>query len=99
MQRSLDFKGKALYVATGEVLHYIWDPIGVAGTPQARDEYDSYVAQVFSLVNSGADEAQISALLNKIASEAMGLDSAQKCSENAASALVEWRNHVAEMPG
>ena len=31
-------------------------------------------------------------------SEAMGLDSAQKCSENAASALVEWRNHVAEMP-
>ena len=46
MKHSLDAKQKALYRAIGEILHYVWDPIGIAGVPQARDEYDSYVAQV-----------------------------------------------------
>jgi hypothetical protein len=43
-------KDDALYQAVGEVMHYIWDPIGVAGVPQARDEYYSYVPQVFGLL-------------------------------------------------
>jgi hypothetical protein len=37
-----------------EVLHYIWDPIGVRGEPRARDEYDSYAPEVYSLLQSGA---------------------------------------------
>lgn len=28
-----------LYRAVDEVLHFIWDPIGVRGFPEARDEY------------------------------------------------------------
>jgi hypothetical protein len=36
-----------LYRRTDEVLHYIWDPIGVAGVPEARDEYDSYLPHAF----------------------------------------------------
>ena len=29
-----------------EVLHYLWDPIGVAGTVMARDEYTGYVPRL-----------------------------------------------------
>jgi hypothetical protein len=38
-----------LLTRVNEVLHYIWDPIGVRGEPNARDEYDSYVPEVYSL--------------------------------------------------
>jgi hypothetical protein len=29
-----------------EILMREWDPIGVAGSPEAADEYDSYVGKV-----------------------------------------------------
>ncbi len=57
----------------GEILHYMWDPIGVRGVPQARDEYDSYVYQVFGLLERGASESEISHHLGRITSEMMGL--------------------------
>jgi hypothetical protein len=31
---------KRLLSRVEEILHYMWDPIAVAGEPQARDEYD-----------------------------------------------------------
>lgn len=57
----------------GEILHYVWDPIGVRGIPQARDEYDSYVSQVFSLLERGASESEMSQHLATITKERMGL--------------------------
>ena len=98
MEHTLDPKHKVMYRAVGEILHYVWDPIGVAGLPQARDEYDSYVAQVFSLVRSGASEPEIAAFLAKIAADLMGLDQTQRCSARAASVLVDWRDHLNEQP-
>ena len=35
-----------LHRRTDEVLHYIWDPIGVSGVPTARDEYSGYVPRL-----------------------------------------------------
>ena len=29
-----------------EILHYVWDPAGIAGEPACRDEYDGYVPGV-----------------------------------------------------
>ena len=40
----------ALYRRCDEILHYLWDPIGVRGAAGARDEYDSYLPRVFALV-------------------------------------------------
>ena len=54
--RRMTTQDKELYRRCDEVLHYLWDPIGVKGCPGARDEYDSYVPQVFSLVLKGADK-------------------------------------------
>ena len=49
-----------------EVLPYVWDPIGVAGMPQTRDEYDSYVPGVFKLVEGGANKNEIAVQFYKI---------------------------------
>jgi hypothetical protein len=35
-------KKNNLESAINEVLHYIWDPIGIQDMPAARDEYESY---------------------------------------------------------
>lgn len=56
-----------------EILHYIWDPIGVSGAPQARDEYDSYVPQIVGLLTSGKQEEEIEKYLFWIKNELMGL--------------------------
>jgi len=39
MKSDLNHQEKELYRRTDEILHYLWDPIGVSDTPQARDEY------------------------------------------------------------
>ncbi len=58
----------------GEILHYIWDPIGVRGAPKARDEYDSYVSPILELLERGVTEAELSACLTEFATGAMGLN-------------------------
>jgi len=38
------------HAAIREVLMRQWDPIGVAGIPEAADEYDSYIGQLYGLL-------------------------------------------------
>ena len=78
----------------GEVLQYVWDPICVAGVPQARDEYDAYVGPVFTLLRSGATASAIAAHLEHIADVRMGLPGRKEESENAANVLVDWREYL-----
>lgn len=85
---------KALHQAVGEVLHYVWDPLGVAGNPQARDEYDGYVDPICTLLWQGAGEATISMYLVQIAEHNMGLSDTTARADVAARRLVEWRDAV-----
>ena len=62
-----------LYNRVDEILHYVWDPIGVAGIPEARDEYDSYLAHVVELLRTGVPAERIAEHLHRIEYEAMGL--------------------------
>ena len=64
----------ALYRAVDEVLHYIWDPIGVSGVPEARDEYQGYLPQVFKLVRERQSEETIANYLGTIATGGSGVD-------------------------
>ena len=89
-------KDQSLLSVVGEVLHYIWDPIGVSGAPQARDEYQGYVDQVFSMLRSGSSESEIALHLSGIARDRMELRGLEKKSAEAASVLVEWRDLLAE---
>ncbi len=80
-----------LHPAISEVLHYIWDPIGVSGVPEARDEYDAYVNDVLSLLRSNATESQMVDYLVEIETYGMGLDRPRARSENAVRILLRWR--------
>jgi hypothetical protein len=82
---------KELYQRVNEVLHYIWDPIGVRGEPNARDEYDSYVPQIYSLLQRDAAAEEIATHLDRIATEDMGLNSNKKHALLTAQTLRDWR--------
>lgn len=60
------------YRRVDEVLHYLWDPCGVAGEPYARDEYYSYLPRVFSALKAGAGVEEIAEMLVGIEREWMG---------------------------
>lgn len=95
MTDQLGSEQRALRQAVGEVLHYIWDPIGVAGVPQARNEYDGYVDHICSLLWHGADNSAITRHLVQIADQHMGLPGTETRADLAADKLLEWRDAVA----
>lgn len=80
----------AFYKRCDEVLHYIWDPIGVAGSPGARDEYDGYLPQVFQQVVKGVARDRIVDYLVGLESERMGLRPNRPGAENVVDTLMEW---------
>ena len=79
-----------------EVLHYVWDPIEIAGLPQARDEYETYVPGVLALLLSGASEAELSHHLQMLAEERIVLSQVAERADDAALTLVEWRSYLGE---
>jgi hypothetical protein len=91
MGRKLSAPDLALYRVLDEVLHYVWDPIGVSSAPQARDEYHAYLPQVFDLLRKGADESRISAYLTSVTTEQMGLSSRPDHDREVARVLLDWK--------
>jgi hypothetical protein len=82
---------EALYRRTDEVLHYLWDPIGVAGIPGARDEYDVYLPQLFSLLKGGAGIEAIADYLFDVTTQSIGLGGRCDRDRQIAETLIEWR--------
>jgi hypothetical protein len=78
-----------------DVLMREWDPIGVAGIPEATDEYDRYVDEVYViLMNQRVDADAIAAHLFDTAVNYMGLPAHEDLAERsgrAAAALVALR--------
>lgn len=83
-----------LYRMVDEVLHYVWDPIGVSTEPRARDEYYAYVPSVFSLVRDDRNAREIAAHLRSIAVERIGLSAAPEAEANVARLLLEWKELI-----
>lgn len=91
MGQKLSAADMALYRAVDEVLHYLWDPIGVSGVPQARDEYHGYLPRVFGMLREGSSESQIAAHLTLITSERMGLSPRMEHDRQVARILLDWK--------
>jgi hypothetical protein len=83
-----------LYRRCDEVLHYLWDPIGVRGIPQARDEYDSYLPAVFQLLKNRADERAIVDYLIKVEGDNMGLSPEPERAREVASVFIDFREYI-----
>jgi len=85
-----------LYRAVDEVLHYLWDPIGVSAAPQARDEYHAYLPHVFSLLRSGADSHAIATYLGEVTANRMGLSANPQHDLKIAEILIDWKGALNE---
>ena len=68
-----------LYRLCNEVLFYVWDPIGVATSAAARDEYDSYAMTVFKYLNEGQNANMIADYLGKVRTTSIGLPASPTC--------------------
>lgn len=51
-----------------------WDPIGIQDEPNAQDEYDGYIGQIYDLLVSGAPDTELVDYLSWAVTEHMGLD-------------------------
>lgn len=78
------------------ILMSVWDPIGVSEIPEAANEYDIYVGEVYSLLIGGnAQRRDIAEYLMAVAVQRMGLpysaDLTLRC-DRTAEALVSLRS-------
>jgi hypothetical protein len=64
-----------VYKRIDDILWRDWDPIGVTGIEQARDEYYAYLPEVFRMLLEGATSSEIAAYLQQVTTQSMGLDS------------------------
>ena len=96
MGHKLSHQDAELYRRVDEVLHYIWDPIGICDEPYARDEYRTYLPRVFSMLKSSNDSQEISDHLLEIAHDQMGLTSTHKRAERAAEVLLKYKHKILE---
>jgi len=94
MSRKLSPSEVKLYRRVDEVLHYKWDPIGVSGMPEARDEYHGYLPQVFGMLNESKGELEIAAYLVQVESDRMGLDPKPEAAREIARLLIESAAHI-----
>ncbi|AJK49440.1 hypothetical protein BGL_2c13730 [Burkholderia plantarii] len=94
MGRKLTDTELELYRRVDEILHYVWDPIGVATSPAARDEYHGYLPTVFTMLQEGMDGSLIAAYLDNVATENMGLDSNPGHSRHVAELLLDSKAEV-----
>lgn len=77
----------------GEVLHYIWDPIGVADQPGARDEYDSYLPEVVRLALLH-DRERLIGYLEHTATNTIGMAQDRTHTEVVAEIILDWKTYL-----
>lgn len=80
-----------------EVLHYLWDPIGISDTPEARNEYKSYTNRVYKEVIQNKTLEDIVIILNDIERDRMNLDishEVEQRNEKVAEIILEWSSYL-----
>ncbi len=86
---------KELYVRIDEVVHYIWDPIGISSHPGARDEYYAYLPTIFGYIKCG-DIESLEKYMTWAAAEHMDLSGNQNSIKSAISIMLEWKLFLEE---
>lgn len=83
-----------LYRRIDEVIHYMWDPIGISCHPGARDEYHIYLPEIYRLIKS-EEIATLKEYMKEIAATNMSLDDNTQSSINSAiTTMLEWKAYL-----
>ncbi|MGZ3735280.1 MAG: hypothetical protein ACXVC0_09980 [Bdellovibrionota bacterium] len=62
-----------IYRRVDEVLHYLWDPIGVSDSPEARDEYQGYLPKIYAMIMEKKPHEEILKYMKWAVGDHMGL--------------------------
>jgi hypothetical protein len=82
-------QSRRIRVDIRHVLLQTWDPIGIQDEPNAQDEYDAYIGDIFDLLVGDAPDSKILDYLFWAVHEHMGLDSSRR--EDMLPAVAELR--------
>ena len=83
-----------LYKRIDEVLFYKWDPIGISDGDWARDEYQSYLPQVFKMALENNKPEAIANYLTIITTENMGLSETKEHDIKIAKLILEIKEGI-----
>ncbi|AFY75018.1 hypothetical protein Syn7502_03121 [Synechococcus sp. PCC 7502] len=87
-------KDQELMIVIDEVVHYLWDPIGIAWHPEARDEYKGYIPELFVRTKAGKI-SEILVYMEWMVIERMGLPFFnQSQALKIAEFLLQWRDVI-----
>ena len=86
-------KDAELYQRLDEVVHYIWDPIGISNFPDARTEYHSYLPEIYARVKVGKKEAILD-YMEWVVCERMGMSFDKNSAGRAAEIMIQWKNKI-----
>ena len=62
---------RSIQAKIGDILFYDWNPIGDPDIP--RDEYDTYISEIFKLKQSGVNEELLAEHLFRLESAVIGM--------------------------
>ena len=67
------YEARRIKQEISQIVWEVWDPIGVNSSPEARDEYDSYVNPIYIILTNGSTDKEIASYLLEVVTEGMGL--------------------------
>ncbi len=81
-------KYNSLHQEIHRILLEEWDPIGVRNIPEAQDEYDSYISDIYNMLIARKSEYEIFKYIWWLETEHMGLNSDRQRAEKYAERLI-----------
>ena len=70
-------ESRRVRVQIRRVLLDVWDPIGIKDEPNAQDEYDEYIGQIYELLIRNAPDPEVAEYLFAVVHDRVGLDAAR----------------------
>lgn len=93
--KKISEKQRQLFNEIDRIIWEDWDPIGVNDYGEdCRDEYESYIPHLFSLVEQGADYKKIAKHLSDLEKNTMGMLGSYEHCEEVAKKLIEAKNII-----
>ena len=86
-------KDKELYQRLDEVIHYIWDPIGISHYPEARNEYCTYVPEIYARVKIGKKQSIVE-YLEWVVSDQMGSVFNRDKAQQVVEIMLKWKDVI-----
>jgi hypothetical protein len=86
-----------LYRRIDEVIHYLWDPIGISPNPQARDEYLGYLPVIYRHVQAEELDTIIE-YMQSVVTERMCMSFDKARATQAAEIMLEWKQLIENRP-